>query len=107
MWKQILVTPKKPTTSFRRVRGYSIVCEEDSPITTTNSETRWVVTRDQYDELVRKYNLILATQHATCEYLNKLQGDDAPSLLDELKTDLPSSSRPTITSTTVPSDDDD
>lgn len=47
-----VVTPKKSATSMRRVWRYSIVREEDSPPTASVLETREVVTREQYDELV-------------------------------------------------------
>lgn len=86
---------------MRRVQEYSIVREEDSLTIAIDPETHEVVTREQYDELVWKYNLVLATQHATCEYLKNLHGDDALSLLVELKAYLPSSSRPTIVSTVI------
>ncbi|XP_022159289.1 uncharacterized protein LOC111025702 [Momordica charantia] len=93
-----VVMSKKSATSIRRVRGYLIVREEDSPITAADPDTRGVVTREQYDEyekLRHVYDLLFATQHATCEFLKKLYGDGAPSLPDELAADLPSSSRPT------------
>lgn len=35
-----VVTPKKPATSMKRVRGYSLVGEEDFPTTATTPETQ-------------------------------------------------------------------
>lgn len=63
------VTPKNSATSMRRVRGYSLIREEDCPTTVMAPRTLRVVTQEQYDELVRNTRLSWPLNTQRCRVL--------------------------------------